>query len=67
MAGHVARMELGRSVFKYFTGKLIGKKLLGRHRRRWDHIRRYLKEIDINKKNWVDSAQYYWRILANAT
>ena len=36
---------------------LIGKSL-GRPRRRWvDNIRMDLKEIDINTRNWVDSAQ----------
>ena len=47
-AGHVARMEEGRSVFK----------ILGRPRRRWDdNIRVYLKEIGVNTSNWIDSAQ----------
>ena len=39
-AGHVARMEEGRSAFKILTGKPIGKRPLGRPRRRWeDNIR----------------------------
>ena len=33
MAGHVARMEEGRSAFKMLTGKPTGKKPLGRLRR----------------------------------
>ena len=33
-AGHVARMEEGRSVFKILTGKSTGKRPLGRPRRR---------------------------------
>ena len=38
--GHVARMEEGRSAFKILTGKPIGKRPLGRPRRRWeDNIR----------------------------
>ena len=57
-AGHVARMEEGRSSFKIVTGKITGKRLLGRPRRRWeDNIRMDLEEIDINAGNWVDSAQ----------
>ena len=45
-AGHVARMEQGRSVFKILTGKPIGKRPLGRLRRRWDdRIRMDLEEI----------------------
>ena len=33
-AGHVARMEEGRSAFKILTGKPTGKRALGRPRRR---------------------------------
>ena len=68
-AGHVARMEEGRSAFKILTGKPTGKRLLGRIRRRWeDNIRLNLEEIGINSGNWVDSAQErdYWRALVNA-
>ena len=47
-AGHVARMEEGRSAFKIFTGKPTGKRPLGRPRRRWeDNIRMDLEEIGI--------------------
>ena len=35
-AGHVARMEEGRSAFKILTGKPTGKITLGRPRRRWE-------------------------------
>ena len=50
-AGHVARMEEGKSAFKISTGKPIGKRPLGRSRRRWeDNIRMDLAG------NWVDSA-----------
>ena len=48
-AGHVARMEKGRSAFKILTGKPTGKIPLGRPRRRWeDNIRIDLEEIGIN-------------------
>ena len=51
-AGHVARMEKGRTSFKILTGKPTGKKPLGRPRRRWeDNIRMGLKEIGINTRN----------------
>ena len=62
-------MEEGRSAFKILTGKLTGKRPLGRPRRRWeDNIRIDLEEIDINAGNWVDSHQDrgYWRSLVNA-
>ena len=67
-AGHVARMEEGRSVFKILTGKPTGKRPLGRPRFRWeDNIRMDLEEIGISVGNWVDSAQdrNYWRDLVN--
>ena len=34
-AGHVARMEEGRSAFKILTGKHTGKRLSGRPECRW--------------------------------
>ena len=37
-AGHVARMEEGRSAFKILTGKPTGKRPLGRPRRIWEDI-----------------------------
>ena len=51
-------MEEGRSAFKILTGTSAGKRPLGRPRRRWeDYIRMDLKEIGINTRNWVESAQ----------
>ena len=64
--GHVVRMGAGRSTFKILTGKLAGKRPLGRPRRRWDdNITMDLKE---NTRNWVVSGQDrdYWRTLVNA-
>ena len=62
-AGHVARMEEGRSAFK------IQKRPSGRPRRIWeDNIRIYLEGIGINAGNSVDSSRdrNYWRALVNA-
>ena len=62
-------MEEGRGAFEILTGKPSGKRPLGRPRHRWeDYVRMDLKEISINTRNWVDSAQYrnYWRALVNA-
>ena len=57
-AGHVARMEEGKSGFKILTGKPAGKRPLGRPRRRWENnIKMDLEEIGINAGNRVDSAQ----------
>ena len=53
-------MEEGRNILKIITGK---------PRCRWeDNIRIDLKEIGINTRNLVDSAQDrdYWRALVNA-
>ena len=51
-------MEEGRSAFKILTGTPAGKRPLGRSRRRLeDNIRMGLKEIGINTRNYVDSAQ----------
>ena len=69
-AGHLARMEEGKSAFKILTGKPTGKRPLGRPRRRWEYIIRMdLKEVGIDARNWVDSAQDrdYWRALVNST
>ena len=53
-AGHVARMEEGRSAFKILTGKPTGKIHLGRPSpRRENNIRMNLEEIGINTGNWV--------------
>ena len=66
-AGHVVRMEEGRSAFKMLTGTPVRKRHLGRPRPRprEDNIRMNLtsKEIGTNTRNWVDSAQDmdYWR------
>ena len=68
-AGHVARIEEGRSAFKILTGKPTGKRHLGRPRRRWeDNIRMGLEEKGNNEGNWVDSAQdrNYRRDLVNS-
>ena len=55
-----------RNDFKILTGRPIGKRPLGRPRRRWEeNIRMDLKEIGINTRNWFHSAQdrdYYWTI-----
>ena len=51
----VARMEEGKSAFKFLTGTAARKRPLRRSRRRWeDNIRMDHKEI--NTRNWVNSA-----------
>jgi hypothetical protein len=51
------------------TSKPIGKRPLGRPRRRWeDNIRIDLNETGINMRYWINSDQdrNYWRALVNA-
>ena len=53
----------------FLLGTPTGKRPLGRPRRRWEeNIRIDLKEIGINTRNWVASAQDrdYQRALVNA-
>ena len=51
-------MEEAGSVFKISIGKPTGKRPIGRSKSRWEgNIRIDLKEIDINTRTWVDSAQ----------
>ena len=53
-AGHVARMEEGRSAFEILTGTSTGKRPLGRSRRRWeDNIRMDLREISTVSKQRI--------------
>ena len=59
LADHVARMEEGSSTFKILTGTPTGERPLGRPRRTWeDNNRMDLKEIGVNMRNRVNSAQY---------
>ena len=57
-------MKEGRSSIKILTGKSRGK----RSRRRWEvNIRKNIKEIYVNTKNWVDSAKDrdYWGVFVS--
>ena len=45
-AGHVARISEERGVYRVLVGKPVGKRPLGRPRRRWvDNIRMDLREV----------------------
>ena len=56
------------SAFKILTGKLTGKKLLGRSRCRGEENIRMDLKIGVNTSNWVDSVQNrdFWRTFVNA-
>ena len=56
-AGHVTGMEKSRCAFKILTGKPIEKRPLGRLTcKREENIRIIFEEMDINTRNWIDSA-----------
>jgi hypothetical protein len=53
-AGYVARMGVGRSVYRVLVGRLEGKRPLGRPRHRWeDIIKLDLREIRIDEFSWL--------------
>jgi hypothetical protein len=57
-AGHVARMVVGRGVYRVLVGKPEGKRPLGRPRSRWeDNIKLDLRETGIDGANWIQLAQ----------
>ena len=61
----MARMEEGRGVHKVLVGKLEGKRLLGRPRRRWeDNIKMDLEEVGRGCGDWTELAQDRDRWLA---
>ena len=67
-AGHVARMEEGRGVYRVLVGKPEGKRPLGRPRRRWeDNIKMDLKEVGGSCGDWMYLAQDRdrWRALVS--
>jgi len=54
----VARMGVGRRVYRVLVGKPEGKRPLGRPRRRWeDNIKIDLRVIPIVGANWIRLAQ----------
>jgi hypothetical protein len=67
-AGHVARMEEGRGVYRVLVGRPEGKSPLGRPKRRWEgNIKLDLREIGIVGANWIHLAQdmVQWWALVN--
>jgi hypothetical protein len=67
--GHVARMGKNRNAYRLLVGKLKGRRLLGRQRRRWlDNIRMDLVEVGWCDVDWIGLAQDRgrWRALVNS-
>jgi hypothetical protein len=68
-AGHIARMKDDRSSLNILKGTPSGMRLLGWPRLRWEgNNRMRIKEIGINTRNLIDSAQDrdYWRGIVNS-
>jgi hypothetical protein len=66
--GHMARMGESRGVYRVLVGRPEGKRPLGRHRRRWkDNIKTDLREMGIDRANWIRLAQdrVQWRAFVN--
>ena len=65
--GHVARMR-EREVHRILVGKPVGKRPLGRPRRRWeDNIKMDLQEVGRGCEDWMQLAQdrVKWRALVS--
>ena len=69
LAGHVARMDEEREVYRVLMGKTEGKRPLERPRRGWvDNIRIDLQEVGCRYMDWIGLAQNRdrWRTLVSA-
>jgi len=67
-AGHVARMGEER-VYRVLVGKPVGRRPLGRPRRRWvDNIRMDLQQVGCGYMDWIGLVQDRdrWRALVSA-
>jgi len=67
-AGHVARMDEERGVYRVLVGKPEGKRPLGRPRHRWvDNITMDLQEVGCGYTDWIWLAQDRdsWRTLVS--
>jgi hypothetical protein len=54
------------NAYRILVGKPVGKRSLGRPRRRWvDNIEMNLREIGWDGVDWIDTATYQWRALVN--
>jgi hypothetical protein len=65
-AGHVARVEEGRGVYRVLVGKPQGKGSKGRPMHRWeDNIKLNLMGIVVDGASWIQLAQdrIRWRVL----
>ena len=56
-AGHVARMDEERGVYRVLVGKPEERRPLGRPRQRWVDIRMDLQEVECGYMDWIGLAQ----------
>jgi len=68
-AGHIARIEERRCVYRALVGKSECKKPRGRPTHRWeDNIKMDLQEVGCGSMDWIElvQARDRWRALVNA-
>jgi hypothetical protein len=68
-AGHVARVGERRGLYRVYVRKPVGKRPLGKPRRRWeDNMRMDLQEVGCGAIDWIELVQDrdMWRTLVNA-
>jgi hypothetical protein len=68
-AWYVARIREKRNTYRLLVGRPVGRKPLGRSRRRWvDDIRMHLVEVGWGDVYWIGLAKDrdWWRALVNS-